>query len=277
MYFRLGGKGRVVRLKIAASDFDGTLHMEGEGVSEENIRAIKRWQEAGNKFGLVTGRNRHLVRIGLSGYDIRLDFCVGLNGAVVYDAEGRQVFGAEMPPYTLRELWKHVIVKESPYVMTLQGDDSFVRWNDPDWEDPLRNAGITEVTPEEAVEIPHVIQMCFAARSPERAEELAKDLNKRFAGILSAEVNLFYVDVCAIGNDKGTGLEHLRDGMGWREHPLYVIGDDLNDISMIERFRGFAMEPGNAQVREKASRVFPSVGAMLDAMLEERESATIKA
>ena len=255
-------------VKIAASDFDGTLHLKGEGICQETLAAIKRWQEAGNKFGLVTGRNLHLVRLGLEPYEIRLDFCVALNGAVAYDAEERQLCGADMPQDAIRELWGHTIARESPYVMALQGDGTFVKWNDPEWEDPLRHVGIPEVTPEEAQEIPHVMQMCFAASSPERAEELARDLNARFAGVLVAEVNLFYVDVCSGGNDKGTGLANLQECMGWESHPLYVIGDDLNDVSMIQRFHGFAMERGNPQARKMASRVFPSVGTMLDAMLE---------
>ena len=71
-------------MKIAASDFDGTLNDKDTGISPENVAAIKEWQSEGNKFGLVTGRNLELTKLGLEGYDIKLDFYVGLNGAVVW-------------------------------------------------------------------------------------------------------------------------------------------------------------------------------------------------
>ncbi len=250
-------------MKIAASDFDGTLCHKGIGIRNEDLEAIRQWQRQGNKFGLVTGRNLHLVRIGLAGYEIRLDFCVALNGAVVFDGEGRELFWAEMPRKAIHALWEHEISRESPYVMALQGDATFVKWNDPKWQDPLQQEGLREVSPEEAKEIPHILQMCFSAKSPARAEELAGDLCDRFAGLLSAEANLSYVDVCAAGNNKGTGLAHLQEKMGWEKLPLYVVGDDRNDVSMIRRFHGFAMESGNAEVKAIAGQVVPSVGAML--------------
>ena len=253
-------------MKVAASDFDGTLYHKGVGICAEDLEAVRRWQEHGNRFGLVTGRNLHLVQLTLADYDIRLDFCVALNGAVVFDGEGREVFSAELSREAVRDLWEHEIVRESPYVMTLQGNGTFVKWNDPEWKDPWREVGLPQVTPEEAKEIPHILQMCFAARSPERAGELAKDLNEQFRGLLSAEANLFYIDVCAVGNNKGAGLAHLQEKMGWEKAPLYVIGDDMNDISMIQRFGGFAMENGNPEVKRAARRIFSSVGAMLEEM-----------
>ena len=76
-------------MKIAATDFDGTLCPIGEPIPEENIRAIKAWQEAGNKFGIATGRGLSLIREAVEKYeDLKLDFLVCNNGAVSLDAQG---------------------------------------------------------------------------------------------------------------------------------------------------------------------------------------------
>ena len=40
---------------IIASDYDGTLNHHG--ISEADKNAIKKFREAGNKFGIVTGRD----------------------------------------------------------------------------------------------------------------------------------------------------------------------------------------------------------------------------
>ena len=41
-------------MKILGSDYDGTLTCGG--IEETKIAAIHRWREAGNRFGIVTGR-----------------------------------------------------------------------------------------------------------------------------------------------------------------------------------------------------------------------------
>ena len=43
-------------MKIIATDFDGTLSYNGR-VSDEDKDAIHRFRAAGNKFGIVTGRD----------------------------------------------------------------------------------------------------------------------------------------------------------------------------------------------------------------------------
>ena len=42
-------------MKIAFSDYDGTLSVPEEGVATETIASIHAWRDAGNKFGIVKG------------------------------------------------------------------------------------------------------------------------------------------------------------------------------------------------------------------------------
>ena len=48
-------------MKIIASDYDGTINYQGR-VSEEDKAAIRKFRQAGNKFGIVTGRDAELSR-----------------------------------------------------------------------------------------------------------------------------------------------------------------------------------------------------------------------
>ena len=52
--------GRIRKMKIAASDFDGTISFHEKGIPTENLDAIRAWQTAGHKFGLVTGRKKSM-------------------------------------------------------------------------------------------------------------------------------------------------------------------------------------------------------------------------
>ena len=48
-------------MKIAFSDYDGTLSVSDTGVTAETIEAIHAWRSSGNKFGIVTGRSYDLI------------------------------------------------------------------------------------------------------------------------------------------------------------------------------------------------------------------------
>ena len=103
-------------MKIAATDFDGTLCPIGEPIPEENIKAIKVWQEAGNKFGIATGRGLSLIREALAKYDdLQLDFLVCNNGAVSLDAQGNMMHCQAIALEVLQGLLSMEIVQDERY------------------------------------------------------------------------------------------------------------------------------------------------------------------
>ena len=103
-------------MKIAATDFDGTLCPIGEPIPEENIRAIKAWQAAGNKFGIATGRGLSLIREAVNQYDdLKLDFLVCNNGAVSLDEQGNMMHCQAIAPDVLRGLLSMDVVQDERY------------------------------------------------------------------------------------------------------------------------------------------------------------------
>jgi hydroxymethylpyrimidine pyrophosphatase-like HAD family hydrolase len=50
--------------------------------------------------------------------------------------------------------------------------------------------------------------------------------------------------------------------------PLYVIGDDLNDIGMIKRFDGFCVANAKEEVKEHAIKEFESVASCIEHIME---------
>ena len=75
-------------MKLVATDFDGTFCSYGGGVPEANLAAVKKWQEAGHKFGINTGRGISLIDMEIEKYEgLVPDFLICNNGAVVTDAE----------------------------------------------------------------------------------------------------------------------------------------------------------------------------------------------
>lgn len=69
-------------IKIICSDLDGTLLDDKKRLSSENLSMIKKWQQTGHIFGIVSGRQiSGIQRV----YEDKFqpDFLVGLNGSWV--------------------------------------------------------------------------------------------------------------------------------------------------------------------------------------------------
>ena len=75
-------------MKIAFSDYDGTLSVPEEGVATETIASIHAWRDAGNKFGIVTGRDYSLIDKEARAYQIPVDFYICCNGAAIHETDG---------------------------------------------------------------------------------------------------------------------------------------------------------------------------------------------
>lgn len=257
-------------MKIAASDFDGTLYTKADGITKKDQESIRAWQAAGNKFGLATGRNFDMALEGASAFGIRLDFCVALNGAAVYDGEGKELYGVSMGNALFRRLCAHPEIAKRPYIGIMLGKRNCIQVRD--FENPFAQEWIKKgakvISEEETEQLAEVMQVCLDTESMERAARCAREVGRAFAGELSAVANRTFVDICMTGNDKGTGVARLLEQMGWQDEEICVIGDDRNDLSMIERFHGFAVARGNDAVKPAASQVFESVGDMLRARME---------
>ena len=75
-----------MRMKILASDYDGTLRTE-ELVDINDVHAIHEFRAAGNMFGLVTGRSMESIQTEIQKNKIEFDFIVANNGGVIYDRD----------------------------------------------------------------------------------------------------------------------------------------------------------------------------------------------
>ena len=83
-------------MKIYATDYDGTVTYRG--VTPELKEAVRRWREAGNLFGIVTGRPRNSIRSALRANGLEVDFAVSDNGATASDGSWELIYNATLDP-----------------------------------------------------------------------------------------------------------------------------------------------------------------------------------
>ena len=57
----------------------------------------------------------------------------------------------------------------------------------------------------------------------------------------------------------------LQKSMQWQSCPMLVIGDDTNDLPMLQHYHGYTVDRARETIKAQASGVYTDVGAMLAA------------
>lgn len=254
-------------MKILASDFDGTLCFrspEGEyAYRQEDVQAIKRFQEKGNLFGLNTGRavactdNYHEKTKGV----IPFDFIIGDSGAEITDAGRTPFYSRLIDPKTALK------AKEAGSF-----SDAAVFFSTPDGYTAVGRqpgdlqAGVLE-NDEDILNL-EIHSMAFETDTIEKASRILRRLEKENLP-LNLQQNWTSVDVSPEGCTKGTALKHLAEHFGVSIKDIAAIGDGLNDLSAIEAAGiSFAMENSQDELKEAADYIVGSVAEAI-AILEE--------
>ena len=91
------------------------------------------------------------------------------------------------------------------------------------------------------------------------SERLLADMGKK----ISVHRNGASLDITASGVGKAEGVANMLAITGWPAEGLLVVGDSHNDIEMIRRYRGYAVENALPEVRMVAKATCKNVGALL--------------
>ena len=265
------------RFRLLAVDVDGTLMMDG-AVSPADAEALRRAARAGIVVCLCTGRSWEQVRPIWESLALPPPHapvvCVG--GALVTEPRthrtlyarpferptaadlGRELRRRGYPVMALVDAWREgfdyclVGRADQPeiYRRFLAGRELRIRWADelgrPADPRPLRINVFDEHQP---------------------ADRLVADLRRRFAGRIEVQrihlihLDLHVVEAFAAGANKFTALRYVGQGQRISPRAMAAIGDDHNDIPMLQQV-GLSAAPADApeQVRAAAGRVVASRG-----------------
>ena len=257
-----------MEIKIAASDFDGTIFRE-QKISVEDFEAVRSWRAAGNKFGLVKGLCYQMITPHLREFNFALDFAIFCKGAIFFDGAVKILFETLIPPKILLEIMREPFMAQNSLHFLFEAADkvycacvkenSWVLREKNRWGFPLEI-----IEPAQVETLPKKInQLALDFASSEEAQAAAAALNEKFGDVIFAQKNTHSVDVVLVGMNKARGVENLLRVCGWRGK-VFVVGDESNDLPMIKHFGGYTVATAKDFVKREASEVFESVGALLN-------------
>lgn len=220
-------------MKVAALDFDGTLHHPPQGFREEDIAAIDAWRNAGHLVISATGRSRSALAYAMTDSALRFDYRVLSNGGSATTGDGTElIYGYDIDGDILRAVLSQFGTREGLAIFgTTLGriDGTFANTTGSD------HPFTAHFTPMTDADIDHhrfaVIPVWVPDDEDLRAEVVAW---AEGLGSVSVAQNQDYVDIMAPGRTKGSGIAELLSTVGFNRTDIELItfGDSWNDLSM---------------------------------------------
>ena len=237
---------------ILISDYDRTLTQTDGRILSKDKEAIASFRAAGNHFGIASGRSVTNIAKLLNKAGIQADIIIGNNGAVIADGSAREITCFGIDPSVAERV--NQLLKQQSFGYAVCDGRSYA-YHGFGKLTFKRSMGLSGLSVDAMVAQKHVMSfVIYFIRSSYRAT-LIDDLNHNYP--LVSFPNGFSIDVMdkQVSKAKAVGIaaRYLNDST------IYVIGDGLNDIPMIQAYNGFAVSRGQNEVKASASIVFTNI------------------
>jgi Cof subfamily protein (haloacid dehalogenase superfamily) len=252
-------------MKIIASDYDGTLNYNG--ISQRVRDALVHWQSLGNKFGIVSGRGFQSILQIVRDEKVSCDFLIANNGAVIADGNGQVLMAHKGCPDIVRDLADFVIDNSCQYVCVSDTEGELFlcceAFKTTRYPDDKRYILLDQYDREIAF-----TQISTVCRDSAAAESLTERLNKSFCGKITALQNGSCIDIVPYGVNKARGIEDLLGFYDASHDDVATVGDNKNDIAMLDAFRSYAVANAIESIKEIAGAVVTDLAELVERELE---------
>lgn len=242
-------------MKIIASDFDGTFSHNGVDAAKKD--AVKRWRNAGNVIGLVSGRGRgDVLGIGReSGVDF--DFFIANNGSVILDGKGNSIKEFRGDGDVIDPLVRFILEIGGRDFALYSGQVTIIK-NCPD------RCKEGECTIDNLPTVPYFTQITAFMPNGDEAQRITDAVREKFGDKVNPLRNGGCVDIVPTGVDKAMGIYALIEHLGAEKEDVIAVGDNVNDKAMIAEFFSYAMDNAVDEIKALADRSTPSVTDMIE-------------
>jgi len=266
-----------MRYRILAVDLDNTLLNEDGAVSDRNLRALHRAEEAGCRVVICTARGRCSTLPAWEAMQPVSGPHIVFNGAAIYAC-------LDSEPIDLLVMDQEVVLRRfadagcegigvSSFEDPRHGDSVHCAQPTPalrGWMEQIDGRGVLRSSVDEALDRSSVAVLCWGTQ--EQLESLAERLgdhdeftSPRVAPALQHDSWL--LELTAHGATKGGALSRLAVRLGVARDSVIGMGDAPADISMLE-YAGLGVAVGNAKDDVKAVADYISASADEDGVAE---------
>ena len=253
---------RKINYPIIVSDFDGTLVNADGTISEKNKKAIAEYVEAGGVFALSTGRLPAGILSRASELGLKGNVCC-CQGAIILDIETKEIL---MEGRLSLESTVAACKKMEQLDLHIHAYDLWDFYVNKDDEALKIYKRLVKTTPTlvldkplsqylEANNLP--MYKLVAMVEPEDNARVLQTLSAEgFEGCEVTKSASYLVEVVNSKYSKGTAVEFLANYYGVSLDKVIAVGDQLNDVSMIEKAGlGIAVKNAENALKENADYI----------------------
>ncbi len=254
---------------LIVSDMDATLLTDNHDVCRRNIEAIKKFKEGGGKFTVATGRVKPAVMSYLDRIKINAPAILH-NGAKIYDFEKNEALFSKAIEEERKPILKRVF-EEQPHLgleVYTESEETYVYQHCEDTARfKLRGYDVCYELPDEIWNVPWIKWLIIGDKDVlDEFEPIYREKYDKGFCVRSGDK---YLDIVTGGVGKGKALLMLADMFGIDRSKTIAVGDNMNDIDMLEKAAiGVAVANAEETVKQAADYVVCSNndGAIADVL-----------
>lgn len=223
-------------MKIIASDFDKTLFVDDKDTVIKNVNSINDFVKDGNIFILVTGRIYSDIKLLLDEYNIKYNYLICEDGTKIFNNLDYSIKDYLLPRKKVKKIEEILNKYELEYYL----DDGYNTTENKD--------------------------DCIKINSKITDRELFKKVLKEIKDNVEvyAYLSKSFLNITDSSTSKAIALEYLMAYEDLNEKDLYVIGDDVNDVEMIKRYRGYVMSDHSEELNNISKKEFETFYEFVD-------------
>lgn len=240
---------------LVISDMDGTLLRDDKTVSGRTVEAIRRFEAAGGRFTVATGRGVQAATQHIRNLPLRTPLVL-LNGCLLYDpVTGEDILCQHLKQEALDGIWPILTADGLEMVVHNPRRAATLRMNAV-VERHLRHDGITvDVRPDMGPRNAGSVVKILTIGEPERLDWVEGVVREAGIPVQLVRSSPIYLEVLPPEGGKGSALAALLAHLKLPRSRSLAVGDYLNDLDLLEAAGlGIAMENAHPALKRAAAR-----------------------
>lgn len=238
-------------IRMVVCDLDETLLQEDRSVSDLNRRAIQALKDKNILFVPATGRPYYSMKQTLDELELYTenDLAISYNGGMIHQTHNHQKMVVHDMAFDLvnwlykfgidKDVAMHTYIEDKTYAYNLNDDERDYIKNFPGIvEHDDKDLNFLKGTP--------ILKIIYQNTDLDYLREIEKEIPDSIKEHLEISYSSNrYLEFNPLGISKGMAVEYLAEKLNIRLEDILSIGDNLNDLSMLQ-ITGVSGAPANA-------------------------------
>ncbi len=258
--------GKNTKIKLVATDLDGTFLKNDKSISNENLEALRKLGEKGILRVIATGRNLQKT-ISVIPPEIPFDYIVFSSGAGVYDLKGTKlIYSQNIDRIHVQQITDFLVGQDLNFHLFRPVPDNYKCWyhrgsvhcSEFDSYFAFHQSHSEPLIPDQKINSEACQFLVVFPNDPEQFLVLKKDFEQRFPEVKvlrtssPLETGYIWMEIFHQSVSKGSGVKFVCDLLEINPEHTLGIGNDFNDLDLLEFTNySYLVENGPAELKTR--------------------------